>query len=81
MCRARRGSDRRWLQGVAEFRLPVGRGTRLYLSARDVIHSFWVPEFRQKQDAVPGITTQITITPTKTGSYRLICTEPAARPR
>ena len=49
--------------------------TRLYLSARDVIHSFWVPEFRQKQDAVPGITTQITITPTKTGSYRLICTE------
>ena len=36
---------------------------------------FWVPEFRQKQDAVPGITTQITITPTKTGSYRLICTE------
>ena len=56
-------------------RLPVGRGTRLYLSARDVIHSFWVPEFRQKQDAVPGITTEITITPTETGSYRLICTE------
>ena len=55
--------------------LPVDRSTRLYLSARDVIHSFWVPEFRQKQDAVPGITTEITITPTKTGSYRLICTE------
>ncbi|MDF2753722.1 MAG: cytochrome oxidase subunit, partial [Gaiellaceae bacterium] len=56
-------------------RLPVNRGTRLYLSSRDVIHSFWVPEFRQKQDAVPGITTEITITPTETGSYRLICTE------
>lgn len=56
-------------------RLPVDRSTRLYLSARDVIHSFWVPEFRQKQDAVPGITTEITITPTETGSYRLICTE------
>jgi cytochrome c oxidase subunit 2 len=55
--------------------LPVGRSTRLYLSAREVIHSFWVPEFRQKQDAVPGITTEITITPTKTGNYRLICTE------
>jgi cytochrome c oxidase subunit 2 len=56
-------------------RLPVDRATRLYLSARDVIHSFWVPEFRQKQDAVPGITTEITVTPTETGSYRLICTE------
>lgn len=55
--------------------LPVGRSARLYLSAREVIHSLWVPEFRQKQDAVPGITTQITVTPTKTGSYRLICTE------
>lgn len=56
-------------------RLPVDRGTRLYLSARDVIHSFWVPEFRQKQDAVPGITTELTITPTEIGNYRLICTE------
>jgi cytochrome c oxidase subunit II len=56
-------------------RLPVDRSARLYLSAREVIHSFWVPEFRQKQDAVPGITTEITVTPTKTGSYRLICTE------
>ena len=55
--------------------LPVDRSARLYLSARDVIHSFWVPEFRQKQDAVPGITTEITVTPTEIGSYRLICTE------
>jgi cytochrome c oxidase subunit 2 len=59
----------------ATLRLPLGRPVRLYLSARDVIHSFWVPEFRQKQDAVPGITTELTITPTKTGNYRLICTE------
>lgn len=55
--------------------LPLNRPTRLYLSARDVIHSFWVPEFRQKQDAVPGITTELTVTPTKLGTYRLICTE------
>jgi cytochrome c oxidase subunit 2 len=59
----------------ANLELPVGRSARLYLSARDVIHSFWVPEFRQKQDAVPGITTQITVTPTEIGNYRLICTE------
>jgi cytochrome c oxidase subunit 2 len=55
--------------------LPVDRSARLYLSAREVIHSFWVPEFRQKQDAVPGITTEITVTPTKIGDYRLLCTE------
>ena len=55
--------------------LPVDRSTRLVLSARDVLHSFWVPEFGQKQDAVPGIVTTLIITPTKTGEYRLICTE------
>jgi cytochrome c oxidase subunit 2 len=55
--------------------LPVGRSTRLTLSARDVIHSFWVPEFGQKQDAVPGIVTTLIVTPTKIGEYRLICTE------
>jgi cytochrome c oxidase subunit 2 len=55
--------------------LPVDRSTRLVISARDVLHSFWVPEFGQKQDAVPGIVTTIIVTPTKTGDYRLICTE------
>jgi cytochrome c oxidase subunit II len=55
--------------------LPVDRSTRLVLSARDVLHSFWVPEFGQKQDAVPGIVTTILITPTRTGDYRLMCTE------
>jgi cytochrome c oxidase subunit 2 len=55
--------------------LPIDRSTKLVLSSRDVIHSFWVPEFGQKQDAVPGIVTTIIITPTKLGNYRLICTE------
>jgi cytochrome c oxidase subunit 2 len=55
--------------------LPIDRSTKLILNARDVLHSFWVPEFGQKQDAVPGIVTTILITPTKTGEYRLICTE------
>jgi cytochrome c oxidase subunit II len=55
--------------------LPVDRSTKLVLRARDVIHSFWVPEFGQKQDMVPGIVTTLVITPTKTGEYRLICTE------
>jgi cytochrome c oxidase subunit II len=57
--------------------LPVNRSTKLYLTTRenDVIHSFWVPEFGQKQDVVPGIVTTLVITPTKEGEYRLICTE------
>jgi cytochrome c oxidase subunit 2 len=56
-------------------RLPVDRTVVLNLHARDVIHSFWVPEFGQKQDAVPGITTKLVITPDKIGSYPVICTE------
>jgi cytochrome c oxidase subunit 2 len=55
--------------------LPVDRSTKLFLNARDVLHSFWVPEFGQKQDAVPGIVTTIVVTPTRTGEYRLLCTE------
>jgi cytochrome c oxidase subunit 2 len=55
--------------------LEVGEPVLLVLTAKDVIHSFWVPEFRMKQDAVPGIETQIPITPTKIGEYDVICTE------
>ncbi len=42
-----------------ELRLVEGRQVELSLRALDVIHSFWVPEFRQKQDAVPGIVTEL----------------------
>jgi cytochrome c oxidase subunit 2 len=56
-------------------RVPVDRSTVLTLTARDVIHSFWVPEFGQKQDAVPGIETRLVITPTRTGTFTVICTE------
>jgi len=55
--------------------LPRGRPVQLELHALDVIHSFWVPEFGQKQDAVPGIHTHIIVTPTRTGDFTLICTE------
>jgi len=56
-------------------RLPVNRSIELYFTAKDVIHSFWVPEFGQKQDTVPGIKTQLHITPTKLGTFDVICTE------
>jgi cytochrome c oxidase subunit II len=55
--------------------LPLDRPARLHLTAREVIHSFFVPEFRQKQDAVPGLETEITVTPTKLGNFPFICTE------
>jgi cytochrome c oxidase subunit 2 len=45
------------------------------LNSKDVIHSFWVPQFRMKKDVVPGITTDVRVTPTKNGSYTLVCTE------
>jgi cytochrome c oxidase subunit 2 len=45
------------------------------LHSKDVIHSFWVPQFRVKKDVVPGITTDIRVTPTKNGNYTLVCTE------
>jgi cytochrome c oxidase subunit II len=55
--------------------LELGKPYEIQLTATDVIHSFWVPEFRMKQDAVPGITTQTYVTPTKVGTYAVICTE------
>jgi cytochrome c oxidase subunit 2 len=55
--------------------LPEGRHTKLDLTANDVIHSFWVPELSQKQDAVPGQHTSIVVTPNRTGNFPVICTE------
>jgi cytochrome c oxidase subunit 2 len=58
-----------------ELVLPVDRPVKLTLHSLDVIHSFWVPEFGQKSDAVPGIETTLVITPTRTGEFALMCTE------
>jgi cytochrome c oxidase subunit II len=55
--------------------VPVDRQVIFSLHALDVIHSFWVPEWRMKKDNVPGITTQAIVTPDKVGTYQLICTE------
>jgi cytochrome c oxidase subunit 2 len=58
-----------------ELVVPVDKTIRFDFSAADVIHSFWVPEWGQKQDAVPGIDTHLVVTPTRTGNFTLICTE------
>jgi cytochrome c oxidase subunit II len=56
-------------------RLPAGRQVEFRLTALDVIHSFWVPEFRQKQDAVPGEVTGVAVTPTEPGEHSVVCAE------
>jgi cytochrome c oxidase subunit 2 len=61
-----------------ELRLPVDRQALLRLSSTDVIHSFWVPEFRVKQDALPGgkeFVRDLRVTPTIIGNYTLRCAE------
>lgn len=56
-------------------RVPVHTTVQLRLSALDVLHSFWVPEFGQKQDALPGLVTKLVITPKRLGTFPVICTE------
>jgi cytochrome c oxidase subunit II len=58
-----------------ELVLPVGRSAHFTMTAVDVIHSFWVPHFGQKMDAVPGIETEIVVTPKRTGEFTVVCTE------
>jgi cytochrome c oxidase subunit 2 len=58
-----------------ELHLPVGKQVLLQMTSTDVIHSFWVPEFRVKQDLVPGRITELRITPIVTGSYKVSCAE------
>ena len=58
-----------------EMYLPLGKQAILNMTSTDVIHSFWVPEFRIKQDIVPGITTEYRITPTIEGAYSVRCAE------
>jgi cytochrome c oxidase subunit 2 len=58
-----------------ELVLPLNEQAKIELSSLDVVHSFWVPQFGQKQDAVPGIDTSILVTPTRTGEFAVICTE------
>ena len=61
--------------GPYELVLPVDRGVKFEMTAADVIHSFWIPQMGQKQDVLPGVETTIVVTPTRVGSYTLICTE------
>jgi len=60
-------SDQLWL--------PKDQPVKFDVYSQDVIHSFWVPNFRLKTDAVPGITTHIRVTPDRLGRYNVVCAE------
>lgn len=55
--------------------LPRGEPVRLVMSSQDVIHSFFVPAFRVKQDVLPGRATTLWFTPTRSGSFRIFCSQ------
>ena len=58
-----------------QLHIPVGKKILVKLTSKDVIHSFFVPQFRLKQDAVPGTMINVWFQATKTGNYELVCAE------
>lgn len=68
------GKDDVLVQGN-ELYLSVDRPVRLLLRSVDVLHDFYVPQFRAKMDLIPGSVTHFWLTPTKTGTYEILCAE------
>jgi cytochrome c oxidase subunit 2 len=59
----------------AELRVPVGKPVKLILTSQDVIHGFYAPAFRIKQDAVPGMETYLWFQPTQSGTFDVMCSQ------
>jgi cytochrome c oxidase subunit 2 len=55
--------------------VPIGKQVKFNVQSKDVLHDFWVPAFRQKIDAVPGITTSFRVKPVKKGTFPVVCAE------
>ena len=58
-----------------ELHMPVGKPVKMVLRSKDVLHDFYVPQFRAKMDLVPGIVTYFWLTPTRTGTFEILCAE------
>ncbi len=58
-----------------ELHIPIGRDVQLLIKAQDVIHSFWVPQFRLKQDALPGQPAELRFVASREGTYPVVCAE------
>jgi cytochrome c oxidase subunit 2 len=68
------GQDDIIIEG-GELHLPVGKPVKMLLRSVDVLHDFYVPEFRAKMDMVPGMITYFWLTPTRTGTFEILCAE------
>jgi cytochrome c oxidase subunit 2 len=60
---------------INQLHIPVHQTVLFHLKSKDVIHSFFVPQFRMKQDAVPGMTQRLWVSTTKTGNFEVVCAE------
>ena len=60
---------------AADLHLPIGKPVKMLLRSIDVLHDFYVPEFRAKMDMVPGMVTYFWFTPTRTGTFEILCAE------
>jgi len=58
-----------------DLHVPIGTQVKVNINSFDVIHGFWVPQFRLQMDAVPGVTTHLLFTPNKAGTWSVICNE------
>jgi len=58
-----------------ELHLPIDRPVKFTLQAKDVLHDFWIPAFRMKKDAVPGLDVTYRVTPNRLGEYPIVCAE------
>jgi len=66
------GQDDVVIEG-GELHLPLGKPVKVLLRSIDVVHDFYVPEFRAKMDMMPGLVTYFWITPTRTGTFEILC--------
>jgi cytochrome c oxidase subunit 2 len=58
-----------------DLHLPLGKTVKVLLRSIDVVHSFYVPEFRTKMDLVPGMVSYVWFIPTRTGAFEILCAE------
>jgi cytochrome c oxidase subunit 2 len=58
-----------------QLHVPIDQQVKFTIQSKDVLHDFWVPAFRMKKDAVPGIDVTYTVTPNRIGSYPIVCAE------
>ena len=69
------GQDDILIDAGEDLHLPLGQPVRMLLRSIDVLHDFYVPQFRAKMDLVPGMITYFWLTPTRTGTFDILCAE------